>query len=39
MRLREQVEKDAMLAFDIILEVISSMYLLEPFLPSQVGYP
>lgn len=27
-----------MLAFDIILEVISSMYLLEPFRPSEVGY-
>lgn len=26
-----------MLAFDILLEVISSVYLLEPFRPSQVS--
>eukprot|EP00752_Nemacystus_decipiens_P005433 g4924.t1 len=36
---REQVEVEVMLAFDIILEVISSVYMLEPFKPSQGPLP
>lgn len=34
---RELVELEAMLAFDIILEIMASVYLLEPFRPSEVG--
>eukprot|EP00752_Nemacystus_decipiens_P005427 g4919.t1 len=37
--LLERVEREAMLAFDIILEVISSVYLLEPFRPSEGPLP
>ena len=33
---RERVELETVLAFDIILEVISSVYLLEPFRPKEV---
>lgn len=33
------MELETVLAFDIILEVISSVYMLEPFSPSQVGSP
>lgn len=35
----ERLEMETKLAFDIILEVISSVYLLEPFKPSQVSFP
>lgn len=34
---RERVELETSLAFDLILEVISSVYVLEPFKPSKVG--
>lgn len=36
-QLRGRVEREAAAAFDIVLEVISSIYLLEPFRPAQVG--
>lgn len=32
------MEQETVAAFDIILEVVSSVYVLEPFRPSQVGY-
>lgn len=35
-KLRERVAKDAVVAFDIILEVLASVYMLEPFTPSEV---
>lgn len=35
-KLRERVERETMVAFDIILEVITSVFMLEPFRPSQV---
>eukprot|EP00903_Cladosiphon_okamuranus_P015921 g14706.t1 len=38
-RLRQQAELEAKLAFDIILEVVSSVYMLEPFNPSQGPLP
>lgn len=31
------MERETIIAFDIILEVVSSVYLLEPFRPSEVG--
>ncbi|CBJ31183.1 Hypothetical leucine rich repeat protein [Ectocarpus siliculosus] len=38
-KLRERVAKDAVVAFDIILEVLASVYMLEPFTPSQGPLP
>lgn len=37
-QLLQQVERETTMIFDIILEVISSVYLLEPFRPAQVGH-
>ncbi|CAM9617024.1 unnamed protein product, partial [Ectocarpus fasciculatus] len=36
---REKVTRDAVVAFDIILEVLASVYMLEPFTPSQGPLP
>ncbi|CAM9291741.1 unnamed protein product [Ectocarpus sp. 4 AP-2014] len=38
-KLRERVAKDAVVAFDIILEVLASVYMLEPFTPSEGPLP
>ncbi|CAN0197450.1 unnamed protein product [Scytosiphon promiscuus] len=38
-KLRERVERETMVAFDIILEVITSVFMLEPFRPSQGPLP
>eukprot|EP00903_Cladosiphon_okamuranus_P021042 g19334.t1 len=38
-RERERVELEAVIAFDIILEVVSSVYLVEPFTPSEGPLP
>lgn len=35
--LRKMVEREAMVPFDIILEVITSVFMLEPFRPRQVN--
>ncbi len=38
-RLRERVQHETQMSFDILLEVMSSVYMLEPFNQSQVGCP
>eukprot|EP00752_Nemacystus_decipiens_P012746 g11287.t1 len=37
--LRQRVERETVLAFDILLEVMASVHLLEPFMPSQGPVP